>query len=270
VEKKRKPLRLLLLLFSLMSMSLSLPSAPQAEILRSHQKDQHYESMLHGQVEEVLVQIMGNRAVLKHSVLIKLLTAITYYALNTMHTHTHTHTHNTSAAAATATLHFHHGQTLGEEYCDIRPIALPTSSSSSSTSSSSSLPVLVSVCVSFVRSVVYCVLQYVIVSVIGELPVSVFPVSVQPLIPPLKSLFQEYLQPLHLALFYFTGKYHSISKRLAGITYIFSRQLRLGEDRPGYQFLGVLIILQLASKATLAALARLRHNHQQQNTPQSK
>ena len=246
-----------------MSSSLCLPSAPQSELLRSHQKDQYYENMLYVQVEEVLVQLLGNRTVLSHSAAIKTLTAILYYALNTMHTRTHTATHSThngiSTATATTTTHFYHGQTLGEEYCDIRPVtALPTLATTSS-SASSALPTssVSSISVSFIRSLLYCVLHYVIPSVVGFLPLSLVPAFLHPLIPPLKSFFQQYVQPLHLAIFYFTGKYHTISKRLAGITYIFSRQLRLGEDRPGYQFLGVLIILQLCSKVALATIARL-------------
>ena len=144
-----------------MSSSLCLPSAPQSELLRSHQKDQYYENMLYVQVEEVLVQLLGNRTVLSHSAAIKTLTAILYYALNTMHTRTHTATHSThngiSTATATTTTHFYHGQTLGEEYCDIRPVtALPTLATTSSSASSALPTSSVYLCVIHPLSVVLC------------------------------------------------------------------------------------------------------------------
>ncbi|KAF9979798.1 peroxisome biogenesis factor 10 [Modicella reniformis] len=50
----------------------------------------------------------------------------------------------------------------------------------------------------------------------------------------------------HLAIFYFFGAYYSFSKRITGIRYIFNRKLSPGEERSGYEVLGVLIVIQLA------------------------
>ncbi|KAL2418070.1 Peroxisome assembly protein 10 [Exophiala dermatitidis] len=54
-----------------------------------------------------------------------------------------------------------------------------------------------------------------------------------------------------LATFYFTGAYYHISKRLFGLRYIFTKQIKPDEQRVGYEVLGVLLVLQLAVQAAL-------------------
>lgn len=62
-----------------------------------------------------------------------------------------------------------------------------------------------------------------------------------------------------LATFYFTGAYYSLSKRFAGLRYVFIRRLpehpggaAEGKDgRAGYEVLGVLLVVQLAVQAYL-------------------
>lgn len=62
-----------------------------------------------------------------------------------------------------------------------------------------------------------------------------------------------------LATFYFTGAYYSLSKRLTGLRYVFTRRLpehpgggEGGMDgRAGYEVLGVLLVVQLAVQAYL-------------------
>ncbi|KAJ1677053.1 peroxisome biogenesis factor 10, partial [Spiromyces aspiralis] len=49
---------------------------------------------------------------------------------------------------------------------------------------------------------------------------------------------------LHLLIFYFTGKYYHLSKRLSGIRYVFMRPLRQGEEPIGYEVLGLLLLIQ--------------------------
>ncbi|KAJ2707792.1 peroxisome biogenesis factor 10 [Coemansia spiralis] len=58
----------------------------------------------------------------------------------------------------------------------------------------------------------------------------------------------------HLALFYFTGAYHSLAKRLAGVRYVFMRPLRQGEESSGYEVLGALLAIQLAVQAGIGLL----------------
>lgn len=61
-----------------------------------------------------------------------------------------------------------------------------------------------------------------------------------------------------LATFYFTGAYYSLSKRLTGLRYVFTRRLPehpsgagAAEGRAGYEVLGVLLVIQLAVQAWL-------------------
>ena len=56
---------------------------------------------------------------------------------------------------------------------------------------------------------------------------------------------------LSLATFYFSGSYYHLSKRLLGLRYIFTRQVPLGDNRAGYEVLGVLLVLQMGVQAYL-------------------
>lgn len=56
---------------------------------------------------------------------------------------------------------------------------------------------------------------------------------------------------LSLATFYFTGAYYHLSKRLFGLRYIFTKQMKPDEQRVGYEVLGVLLVLQMGVQAAL-------------------
>jgi peroxin-10 len=62
--------------------------------------------------------------------------------------------------------------------------------------------------------------------------------------------------PVHafsLALFYFTGAYYELGKRLVGLRYVFTRKVDPAGQRAGggYELLGVLLVLQLGVQAYL-------------------
>ncbi|KAL8932373.1 MAG: hypothetical protein Q9211_006352 [Gyalolechia sp. 1 TL-2023] len=48
-----------------------------------------------------------------------------------------------------------------------------------------------------------------------------------------------------LAVFYFSGSYYHLSKRVFGLRYVFTKRLAEGEQRVGYEVLGVLLVLQM-------------------------
>ena len=50
---------------------------------------------------------------------------------------------------------------------------------------------------------------------------------------------------LSLAVFYFSGAYYMLSKRLFGLRYIFTRKLTDSDQRVGYEVLGILLVLQM-------------------------
>ncbi|KAF1836759.1 hypothetical protein BDW02DRAFT_207834 [Decorospora gaudefroyi] len=56
---------------------------------------------------------------------------------------------------------------------------------------------------------------------------------------------------LSLATFYFSGRYYHLSKRIWGLRYIFTREVPEGDNRAGYEVLGVLLVLQMAVQAYL-------------------
>jgi peroxin-10 len=54
---------------------------------------------------------------------------------------------------------------------------------------------------------------------------------------------------VNLAVFYFSGAYYQLSKRLWGLRYIFTRNVEDSSQRVGYEVLGVLLVLQLSVQA---------------------
>ncbi|KAI2618919.1 Pex12 amino terminal region-domain-containing protein [Hypoxylon sp. NC1633] len=66
--------------------------------------------------------------------------------------------------------------------------------------------------------------------------------------------------PIHavgLALFYFSGSYYELAKRLAGLRYIFTHKVDDSSDRAGYELLGVLLVVQMAVQTYLHARSTL-------------
>jgi len=72
---------------------------------------------------------------------------------------------------------------------------------------------------------------------------------VNDILPAIQKLSEEYLHPIHLAIFYFTAAYYHLSNRLLGLQYIFIRKLRPGEKQTGYEILGLLLSIQLLIKS---------------------
>ncbi|KAF2084126.1 hypothetical protein K490DRAFT_49863 [Saccharata proteae CBS 121410] len=59
------------------------------------------------------------------------------------------------------------------------------------------------------------------------------------------------LYAVSLAVFYFSGAYYQLGKRAWGLRYIFTRRIEPGEQRVGYEVLGVLLVLQMAVQGWL-------------------
>eukprot|EP01127_Copromyxa_protea_P015444 TRINITY_DN4442_c0_g1_i2.p1 TRINITY_DN4442_c0_g1~~TRINITY_DN4442_c0_g1_i2.p1 ORF type:complete len:200 (+),score=13.00 TRINITY_DN4442_c0_g1_i2:122-721(+) len=55
--------------------------------------------------------------------------------------------------------------------------------------------------------------------------------------------FINILKRLHVAIFYFSGSFYDLSKRLFNVRYIFNKKLE--EERPQYTILGLLIFVQI-------------------------
>ncbi|MCJ1389764.1 peroxisome biogenesis factor 10 [Xylographa bjoerkii] len=59
------------------------------------------------------------------------------------------------------------------------------------------------------------------------------------------------LYAVGLSVFYFSGAYYHISKRVLGLRYVFTKRLEPSEQRIGYEVLGVLLVLQMTVQGWL-------------------
>lgn len=214
------------------------PFASSPDVLRTHEKDAFVTSTLSYQTSEILRALFGVRTAHQYSSATTHLTELLYLSLTTLLGN----------------------PTLGEEYCDVVQVEDDTLK-----------------LVGLARRVGY------IASVV------LTPWGLSRLLPALRRRlrtklernieralqkhgqtkvarvkFQQYIldhldfltspspiYALSLATFYFTGAYYHISKRLCGLRYIFTKQIRPGEQRVGYEVLGFLLVLQLTVQGIL-------------------
>ncbi|KAI1314650.1 peroxisome biogenesis factor 10 [Mortierella claussenii] len=228
--------------------NLALPRASQPDIIRANQKDSYYQQILKDQVKDAVQEIFGNRVQHMYQTEVGVISDLCYYSLTTL--------------LGT--------QTLGEEYCDIMQI----NSSSGTFPSLARRSVLVfwHVLVPYIYSKGAQELRrrtrpqpqnqrqqhhhqgYRLDATLSEAEPKNEPSAamiklktvVHNWLPTLQNFFKTHGHSAHLAVFYFFGAYYSFSKRITGIRYIFNRKLSPGEERSGYEVLGVLIVIQLA------------------------
>ncbi|KAK3827277.1 MAG: Pex12 amino terminal region-domain-containing protein [Linnemannia elongata] len=226
--------------------NLSLPSASQPDIIRANQKDSYYQQILKDQVKDAVREIFGSRTQHMYQTEVEVFSDLCYYTLTTL--------------LGT--------QTLGEEYCDIMQI-------NSSSGTFPSLPrrstlVFWHVLVPYIYSKGAQELRrrtkpqppqrhnhhqgHRLDATLSNAEPKKEPspaviklkTFVHNWLPTFQNFFKTHGHSAHLAVFYFFGAYYSFSKRVTGIRYIFNRKLSPGEERSGYEVLGVLIVIQLA------------------------
>lgn len=188
------------------------PFAPSPDIIRAHQKDVHLQSVLTDRFTSILRTFYGARFTHTWAAETRTLVDMLYLCLTTLSGN----------------------KTLGEEYCEI-----------TSVDSHGQLP-------SLVRRVGYILFSIVL------------PYGYSKWIPTIRARLRTIVQgnkylhtnmdalispsiyhALGLAVFYFTGAYYNLAKRVWGLRYIFTRRLEKHEQRTGYQVLGVLLMAQL-------------------------
>ena len=207
--------------------------APAPDILRTHQKDAYITTTLSTQASTIIRSLLGARFAHRHSTTTTHLTELLYLCLTTLLGN----------------------RTLGEEYCDVLQVEDGTQR----------LAGLVRR-VGYISSVVFApwFLARSLPALRRKLRTKLeHNVEIGQWKAGSKSSrslrIQEYilqhldtltsLNPIYalsLATFYFTGSFYHISKRLFGLRYIFTRQIKPNEQRVGYEVLGVLLVLQLA------------------------
>ncbi|XP_017252218.1 peroxisome biogenesis factor 10 isoform X2 [Daucus carota subsp. sativus] len=236
------------------------PLAAQPEVMRAAEKDDQYASFVYEACRDALRQLLGTRIAVAYQNETKLLGQMLYYVL-------------TTGAGQ---------QTLGEEYCDITQVAGPFGLSPTPARRAlfiiyqSAVPYIAERFSSRVASRGIALNDSLSDELFGheaagssniQSPVlidvspSSTPVSaISRLRQKIKGLWlnavqrwpsmlpfvREFLQLVlrtNLMFFYFEGLYYHISKRAAGIRYVFiGKQMN---QRPRYQILGVFLLIQL-------------------------
>lgn len=206
------------------------PFAAAPDIIRSHQKDIYFQNVLFEQLSTILRKLYGSRF---------------------------THTYNTEAHTFTELLYLGlttlvGNRTLGEEYCDIIQIS----------DDSLQLPAFFRRCGYIISAVI---VPYVLNKFLPAFRARIRLKLEADLRRKSKSLgsnsqrLKAYIlenlsaltspSPVHaltLSVFYFTGSYYHLGKRLFGLRYIFSKTPGPSDQRVGYEVLGVLLALQMA------------------------
>ncbi|KAJ9074205.1 peroxisome biogenesis factor 10 [Entomophthora muscae] len=215
-------------------LDLSFPSAAQPDVIRANQKDVYYRSNLETQLSDIFRMFLGNRLQLDYSKEITAVSDILYLGL-------------TGIIGDT---------TLGEEYCEIVQLdrskrMLPTASKRFFIAFLQiGAPYLFTEGMTFLKRKLKMML---IQDKISDPNVRLLADSLSSeVIPRTQKIVNEYILPIHLAIFYFTGAYYHLSKRIMRIKYIFPRKLRPGEQQTGYEILGLLLSIQLLIKASLS------------------
>jgi peroxin-10 len=211
--------------------SFSYPFAAAPDIIRSHQKDAYFQGVLHNHLSTLLRPIYGSRFIHTYNTETSTFSDLLYLCLTTLLGN----------------------RTLGEEYCDIVQIEDDTLR----------LP-------SIARRG-----GYILTSIL-------LPYGLNRILPTFRAKIRTKLEanlrrlskhkqqnsraykirnyilthlstitspsPLHaltLTIFYFTGSYYQLSKRIWGLRYIFTKKVSESEARIGYEVLGVLLVVQI-------------------------
>lgn len=206
-------------------MAIRFPFAEQPDIIRAAQKDEFYQRVLTQQVNEVSSAAVGARTATKYKDEFALLSDLFYYGVSSLLGR----------------------QTLGEEYCDIMQIKQTR---------------LTAVIFSerFLLLLWQVIVPYALNKLIHRLEILTQPqmeFNSSPsnfrLTEQNRALLEKHLpiiiscidivKRIHVAVFYFSGVYYDLAKRIVGVRYIYTRPLE--EQRPSYAILGLLIFVQL-------------------------
>ena len=219
--------------------SFAYPWAAAPDIIRSHQKDAYFQSVLLGRLESVIRSLYGARTAHNWTAEARTFTELLYLGLTT----------------------FVGNRTLGEEYTDIVQVEDNTHR----------LPSIVRRSGYILSSVL---LPYILTRYLpafrrrlrAKLEATLKRKHRRRESSPSRSNkprslvfhLQEYMvkhldaitspspiYALSLATFYFSGAYYMLSKRLLGLRYIFTRKLTESDQRVGYEVLGILLLLQM-------------------------
>lgn len=214
------------------------PFAAAPDIIRSNQKDTYFQGVLLEQLSTILRRLYGSRFSHKYNTEARTFTELLYLGLTTLVGN----------------------RSLGEEYCDIYQIEsqsqqLPSIGRRTGyILSAVLLPYTLSNLLPSLRSRIRLKIESNLSQAPKSSRASIYHRLQYYLLENLSAITSVSTSPVYaifLAVFYFTGSYYHLSKRLFGLRYIFSKRLAPSEQRVGYEVLGVLLVLQIAMQAYL-------------------
>ena len=214
------------------------PFAASPDIIRSNQKDIYFQGVLLEHLSTILRRLYGSRFAHTHNSEARTFTELLYLGLTT----------------------FIGNRTLGEEYCDIYQIESHTKKlpevgrRAGYIFTAVLLPYTLSKTLPSLRARIRLRLENNLNRVPKHSRTSLryrLQHYVLTNLNALTSISTSPLYAINLAVFYFTGSYYHLSKRLFNLRYIFSKHLAPSEQRIGYEVLGVLLVLQMTVQAYL-------------------
>lgn len=217
--------------------SYNYPFAAAPDIIRSHQKDAYFEGILLNHLSNLLRRLYGARFLHTYTSEARTFSELLYLGLTT----------------------FIGNRTLGEEYCDIIQIeddtlklpSIPRRAGYILTSIL--LPYSLSKLLPSFRSRIRAKLEANLRRSTRHKQTDTYSHRLQSyLLTHLATITSP--SPIHaltLTIFYFTGAYYQLSKRLFGLRYIFTKRIPESDARVGYEVLGVLLLLQISVQGWL-------------------
>lgn len=226
--------------------SYNYPFAAAPDIIRSHQKDAYFEGILLNHLSNLLRRLYGARFLHTYTSEARMFSELLYLGLTT----------------------FIGNRTLGEEYCDIIQIEddtlkLPAISRRAGyIVTAILLPYSLNRVLPSFRSRIRTKLESNLRKLTRAKQQTSTSFKIQSyLLDHLSTITSP--SPIYaftLTIFYFTGSYYQLSKRLWGLRYIFTKRIAPSEARVGYEVLGVLLVLQITVQTWL-------HLHSTLHTP---
>ena len=216
----------------------SYPFAAAPDIIRSNQKDTYFQGVLLEQLSTIIRSLYGSRFSQTYNLEVRTFTELLYLGLTTCIGN----------------------RTLGEEYCDVYQIENQTRQlpaigrRTGYVLSAVLLPYTLSKLFPSLRSRIRLKIESSLSRAPRSFRASIYGRLQYYLLENLSAITSVSTSPIYaisLAIFYFTGSYYHLSKRLFGLRYIFSRSLAPSEQRVGYEVLGVLLVFQIAAQAVL-------------------
>ncbi|KAG8420968.1 peroxisome biogenesis factor 10 [Metarhizium acridum] len=229
------------------------PFAAAPDIVRAHQKDAYFTGHLANTISDLYRRLFGARATHSLAPELRSLAALLYFALTTLPGN----------------------RTLGEEYCDLVQVESPTGrlpdvrKRAAYIAGTILLPYLAGRALPGLRGRLRRLID-------GRLDALRRKGSqagrearaweyVSSHLPSLTSAAP--VQAVTLALFYFSGTYYELTKRLLSLRYVFTRAVPDSPDRGGYEVLGVLLVAQLAVQGYLHVRSAGRRERERERNP---